>query len=503
MKFPRILCGLAITSVLILISGCGGGAKSQISIGQTPDFSLTVTAAQAWTGGGSGNSTITVAVGATGNFAGTVTLTITGASFPAGVSGAFNNTSVTAPSSATFTITSTGGKPPSGNYPFTIVGTSGSLTHSAATSLFVPGPIKMEALIPPGGMESSDAAAAAIGQYIQVNPVVTGGTFQVEWSSIDQGPAAAASQYNWAYSDGLLQQWSAAGKQVNFIFWANSDSGTTTCSGYDYSQYGQDGTGNCAIPTYVWSALGASNYTTCTPSNSSGPQQIPNYFATAFQSNYQAFIKAAIAHYASNSSIGYLRFGLGRGGETIPVADWDTQGDPCSTAFTNWGLTDSTVTSTWQPYLQTMMDFEAANNPSGVQLLVGITPMNTNGSTPVPDFVANTAVPLGIGFGSQGFQQSDMSNPPSSCTADWCNLFNEYTGQVPLELQTVGQSCINANSCATGSLVTLLPFAVDNKATILEIYYQDWLTAFDPNYSPYDSSGGYATALTNAAAGNN
>jgi hypothetical protein len=362
---------------------------------------------------------------------------------------------------------------------------------------FVPGPVKMEALIPPGGMEMSDGPA--IQQYIMTNSSApaAGGTFQLEWSSIDQGPVGA-NQYNWAYSDGLVQQWSNAGRKVNFIVWANSDDATTTCSGMDWSQYGQDGTGNCAMPSYVWTALGSSNYTTCTPSNAGGPQQIPNYFASAFQTNYQAFIKAVIAHYANNSKIGYIRFGLGRGGETIPVADWDDQdGSPCANAFTSWGLTDSTVTTTWEPYLQTMLQFEKNNN-SGVQLMVGITPMNGTG---LPDFVATTAVTLGIAFGTQGFQKSDMSNPPSSCTADWCNLFDQYTGQVPLELQTVGQSCINGNTCETGSLVQLLPFAVQNKATILEIYYQDWLTAFDPNYSPYDGSGGYASAITSAASG--
>jgi hypothetical protein len=495
MKSPGVLCVFAIIYTLILAS-CGGGGGNHPG-GITPDFSVVVTSAQAWNGGASGNSTIIVTIGSVAGFSSPVALTITGANFPSGVSGSFDHTTVTPPGTTTFTITSTSGKPADGNYPFTIVGTSGSLTHSASTSLFVPGPVKVESLIPPGAMDGNDSGA--ITTYIQNNPVVSGGTFQVEWSSIDQGPSAGANQYNWAYTDGLVRPWIAAGRKVNFVFWANSDSPTTTCVGNNWSQYGEDGTGNCAIPSYVWTALTSSNYVTCQPPNATGPQRIPNYLdpGHVFQTNYQAFIKAAIAHYGSMSGVGYIRFGLGRGGETLPVGGWDSS-DACGLQFAAWGLTDATVTATWEPYLKTMLDFEASNNGPHVQLMVGITPMLVN---VVPDFVANTAAPLGIGFGSQGLNQNDMSSPPGSCTADWCNLFNTYTGQVPLELQTVGQSCITPSSCTTGSLDSLLPFAVDNKATIIELYYQDWLTAFDQNYSPYDSSGGYQTAITNATKG--
>jgi hypothetical protein len=240
----------------------------------------------------------------------------------------------------------------------------------------------------------------------------------------------------------------------------------------------------------------SANYVTCNPSNAAGPQRIPNYFASAFQSNYQNFIKAAIAHYGSNSQVGYIRFGLGRGGETIPVGDWDS-GDSCSQQFAAWGLTDATINTTWEPYLQSMLSFEAANNASNVQLMVGITPMNGAG---VPDFVAQSAAHLNIGFGSQGLQSSDVGNCSES-TADWCELFTQYSGQVPLELQTIGQSCPQSpTSCPTGSLVTLLPFAVQNHATILELYYEDWLTAFDPSYSGgYFSS--YAQAFTGVSSG--
>jgi hypothetical protein len=348
------------------------------------------------------------------------------------------------------------------------------------------GPVAMNVLIPTGM-----AGNSMISQFVLTNSAapVSGATFQIEWSAVDNGTGV----YDWTVPDGSIQTL-PSGEKANFVFWANADSSSDDCS--SQGQFGDPTAGNCAIPLYVWTALTSANYVTCTPSNANGPQRIPNYFSPAFQLNYQTFIAAAISHYASNSQIGYIRFGLGRGGETIPVGDWDSS-DACGAQFAAWGLTDATVSSTWEPYLAGMLAFEAANNSAKVQLMVGITPMNGNG---VPDFVAQTAVPLGIGFGSQGLEASDVNNCSGS-TADWCDLFHTFSGKVPLELQTIGQSCPQSpTSCATGSLVTLLPFAVSNDATILEIYYQDWLTAFDPGYQGYDSA--YASVFTSAAAGN-
>ena len=363
-------------------------------------------------------------------------------------------------------------------------GSSSTMSTTTTTTTTSSSAVAMNVLIPPGMAGNSE-----ISQYVLNNSQApaTGATFQIEWSAIDSGTG-----YDWSVPDGSIATL-PSGKKANIVFWANSDSSESNC-GSSNGQYGLSGVGNCSIPAYVWAALGSSNYTTCTPANANGPQQIPNYFAAAFQTNYQNFIAAAIAHYSSNTQIGYIRFGLGRGGETIPVGDWDSS-DACGQQFAAWGLTDSTI-NLWENYLETMLTFEAANNPSKLQLMVGITPMNGNG---VPNVVAQTAVPLGIGFGSQGLQASDVNNCAGS-TADWCKLFNQFTGRVPLELQTIGQSCPESPaSCPTGSLVALLPFAIQNHATIFEIYYQDWLTAFDPGYSSYDSS--YASVFTSAAAG--
>ena len=52
----------------------------------------------------------------------------------------------------------------------------------------------------------------------------------------------------------------------------------------------------------------------------------------------------------------------------------------------------------------------------------------------------------------------------------------------------------------TGSLVPLLPFAVKNHATIIEIYCEDWLVAFSPNQAQNSLHGAeYAQALRQVA----
>jgi hypothetical protein len=54
----------------------------------------------------------------------------------------------------------------------------------------------------------------------------------------------------------------------------------------------------------------------------------------------------------------------------------------------------------------------------------------------------------------------------------------------------------------TGSLVPLLPFAVKNHATIVEIYCEDWLLAFSPNHPLNRRFGAdYAQALKQASEG--
>jgi len=326
-------------------------------------------------------------------------------------------------------------------------------------------PVALEVVSPPTG--AHQPYYQDVQNYLMNNPLVAGVIFYLEWSSADNGPSANP-QYDFTAFDVEIAGWIGAGKKVNIVVWPVSDKQTNT-----------------ATPQYVFKSLGSSNTTTC------GGEQIPNYYQSVFQLPYEAFMKEVVKHYGANGSIGYIRFGLARGGETFPAPGFGT--DPCTNTFVNkWGWS----VTTWTNYVDAMLNFESTMK-SPKQLMVGIDGVESGS---MPDSEAATAVSLGIGFGNQGMQASDMSNYPN-CSSNWCALFAQYSPSVPMELQTI-QASSPQGGPPVGSLVPLLPFAASQHATVLEIYCDDWLLAFDPNYPGYSTYGAaYAAAFKQAAQG--
>ncbi len=240
------------------------------------------------------------------------------------------------------------------------------------------------------------------------------------------------------------------------------------------------------------------NFTTCSS------QQVPNWRTAALQSNYQAAIQQLVSHYGSNPAIGYIRIGLGRGGEINLPQGWnDSTSGACYASYTtSWGYTaGADASSTWNYYLQSMVQYEGSL-ASPKQLLVSITPVTGAGIT-VDDFIAPIAVASGVSFGSQGLQASDIANYPN-CGGDWCNLFGKYPATPIRELQTIGQSCPANTSCAnslatmTGPLDPLIPFALLHGSNDLEFYYQDWLIAYDATYASSVGAGSATAAYQSA-----
>lgn len=249
------------------------------------------------------------------------------------------------------------------------------------------------------------------------------------------------------------------------------------------------------------------NYTTCN-SNGGGSQLVPNWQSQLFISNYQAGITALVNHVSQASyasRIGYIRIGLSKGGEINLPSGWDNSGSgACYGGYAGkWGYNESN----WDSYLQSMVQWEHTRLNSPYPLLVSITPITDIGTGP-DDFIAQAAFQNGISYGNQGLEASDISNYPS-CAGDWCNLFNQFP-VAKRELQTLGQSCPQGTSCSglqgsTGPLPPLLLFAtglggpgipvVPTAANDLEIYYQDWLIAYDPT-DP--NNGTYGAAYTSA-----
>ena len=283
--------------------------------------------------------------------------------------------------------------------------------------------------------------------FLLHNPVVCGANMYLVWNEIDRGPGANP-RYDFSKVEEQMQPWIKAGKEVNLISWATGYGGRRRLT-----------------PDYVFKQVQSVN---CENAG-----EVPVFWEKGFVENYRQFMAAIVQHFGNNSSVGYIRFGLGLGGETFPA---------CMYALKNKGFTPER----WTKYIVDMLDYEASLN-SPKQLMVGINSFGTPKNIEFADAVARRAVRNKIAIGSQGLSiedaRADRSGSP--CAVDWCRMFREAAGKVPLELQTVKQSDPDGNG-RVGSMVELLPFALRLRTQIFEIYVQDWLVAYDPSNPDYD-----------------
>ncbi len=207
-------------------------------------------------------------------------------------------------------------------------------------------------------------------KVLLTNPDVCGADFFVSWATIDGGPSATP-RYNWSTVDSEIQPWIQAGKEVNLIFWTVSY-----------------GAGPSATPTYVLSQVDTIQ---CGDS-----AVTPVFWEQPFVTNYQAFMSAALQKYGGDPSIGYVRFGLGTGGETFITAGFSSP--TCQSQLQKYGYS----LQVWENYLFQMLDYEKSLG-SHTQLMVSLNVLNT--SKPdysLPDAVAARALQDGIGLGNQG-----------------------------------------------------------------------------------------------------
>jgi hypothetical protein len=277
------------------------------------------------------------------------------------------------------------------------------------------------------------------------------------------------------------------------------------------------------------------------------PQSWPVPYEAPYAAAWLSFLKAAIYHFnnlnvTSNqtlSNIGYIRPGVARGGEAIPLCTISTV---MGSSYANFSQ------PTWESWYATVNSTVQAANPQ-MQIVYSINagdPQRSDASYATDEAMIAVGQSNGVGqfngFGSQGLQQSDVTNgtlgfQPANCpdgtnppdTANnWGCMFAKYwpgsvpTGSmtaspttVPLELQQIDCSnpcavvtgnCTNqglpGDTCMQGGvpgktqdLRTLYPFTTQNHVSILELYNQDALLAFDPNYCLLVSSACSSTGV--------
>lgn len=318
----------------------------------------------------------------------------------------------------------------------------------------------------------------AVSQYLISNPAVCGAAIFVSWQQVDRGPGTNP-RYDWSAVQSAIAPWEAAGKTVNLIVWGASEGGTVQRS----------------TPAWVQAQVQMIN---C--GGKTAPT--PVYWQPGYANNWRAFIVATVKQFASDPHIGYLRFGLGTGGEGLASA-----GTKTPSCLAQWNAAG--YQTEWPAYVSRLVAFEGSLHANH-QLMVAI---NTFDAMPSPEKVAQEASQDGIGFGMEGLQASDAAaiSAGQPCgDSNWCAVFTQFAGTVPLHLQTLYQSD-PSGAPATGSeprgivrvgpLPPLLQAGLTVHAQIFELYAQDWLIAFDPQYPGYAQyHAAYAQAIDSAAA---
>jgi hypothetical protein len=337
-------------------------------------------------------------------------------------------------------------------------------------------------------------------------PVVAGDTI---WVS---GLTGAASSLNVTGQNGATVSTSGCGLSANFCY---TGGGTSTAFG---------------TPTSVVKAVDSWPV----------PYELP------FASGWLAFLKAAIYHFSNlnypgrswqnHSRIRYIRPGVAQGGEARPICATYAPMTGASPAYSEPVWTNGTSPTGW--YTQVVQAVQSANPLMQIMFSINV---GETSLVPIDASFANDEAAVAVtysnstglydGFGSQGLEHSDTAFTGATCpeagTApdtgnNWGCMFTKYWSgsnmtygtmvpnptTVPLELQQIDCSnptgvydaqdgCFLGNTGGdTGSLVSLYAFATLNHASILELYNQDALLAYDPNFCDPNMA---LTACTNTA----
>jgi hypothetical protein len=399
----------------------------------------------------------------------------------------------------------------------TLKATYGNTTASANITVNA---VQINALTMPSGATSGDVSAFQT--YVLGSNTVAGINPFMVWNQIESSNSMGTGSGGYdftafdTYVAGLFNPAGSFTKKINIL--ALGISGGCAISG---------SCGNTATPAYVFTSQWAStqgastlDVFTCTdyPGNGSSGSGFPAVYEKPYYVAYENFISAVLQHYSNSCSatttkpcsgnsgangpalapyIGYIRFGLSAGGEVFPFCasgnyNVDSGGQSTWTFLNYINTMDQYIVSAEESYGAAQQTLGAYN----VQMMTSINQTRFPSDSTPPDTEAADAVnakqtspyTVTMGFGSQGLQKSDVSSyhnvPPGYCTSDWCALFNTYTGQVPLELQTTLQSdptgVAQTGSLATlGTVTGLIPFATSLHANILELYPYDLLYALD------------------------
>jgi hypothetical protein len=307
------------------------------------------------------------------------------------------------------------------------------------------------------------------------DPNLCGVSLEISWSEIEP------TRNNFTYDTVTTEAspYVAAGLTVNLLF-------------ADASEVGKNDT---ATPKWV---TGTAPPDDAVPAiDCDGQPPYPKYWNSTFESDYASFISTVIAHYASDPTIGYIRFGIGAGVEAYPAHFSNYPSDDCSQAFINAGYSFDV----WLNHARRIVNaIAAAKTQTGTpkQLMVALNYINgwTNTLYDFPNDVAEDAAKNGIAIGTENLgigHVADYGTTPKTCNPQgtdasiyWCEAYVRHLGEVPFEFQpieAVANPLVNATTGNTEyniSFPNLLQYALINNTQLFELYPQDWIEANAP-----------------------
>lgn len=376
-----------------------------------------------------------------------------------------------------------------------------------------------------GGVTFTEQGATNAGEcldefFLYVLPNIDGAVLGFNAVDLDPsnvgGTAQAAGGYTFTNMDSIVNtfvgatEWSAANGVVMLLrpgtysspnswtptYWLNATYAATLGAPANNTCYCGGYPGDKAVGTNACS-------------NDGDITGVPVPFDVPYQTAYNALLAAYTAHIKAatyHASVAAARHGISIGGEAFPFC--------VSQMKQKYSFSTAQIKTAWIGEVQSIANqlVSATPNYPVEGAMNGLCVPGTGGVVCYDWADAEAVIYTNAGFGitSQGFTVTDINAfatngyasggaataPGTYCSNDFCYNFHTFLSASPASLQT--GTATNPSGAGTGSLVDLGPFATQQKATILELYIQDLLIAYDPNFSQYSTyHTAYATAISN------
>ena len=284
------------------------------------------------------------------------------------------------------------------------------------------------------------------------DPTLCGASLVVKWADVEK----TKGSFDFSSVEQAAKPFTDAGLTVNLLFAEETE--------------GKD----AVTPQWV---LGEVPTTTC-----GAEAKLPIYWNFKFEADWTALIKHAIDYFSNKSSIrdqiGYMRFATGGGAEAIgPPGSY---GGHCADTLKNKFGYSYPV---WKKHVFKMLEV-MADEPTKHQIICAL-PSQPGGKSPnelTNEFATEAASKhVGLSFESLGsHNETAPGTQPGKCDPKdakfhWCEAYVTYAGTVPLAMQPI-TATRNTNSGKL-DITNLLPYALDNKIQIFELYPDEWLEA--------------------------